>query len=80
MHWIKRNNWVARSLKEINKLNIVKKSGSGALSGKIMDSGLLKNFSSFLFLDPVGSSNPAGPYPYLLPNPVGQSLPLETLT
>ncbi len=46
--------------------------GSGALSGLMLDPGLLK-ISFFLLLAPVGSSNPAGHYPIPFPNPAGQS-------
>ena len=42
-----------------------RKNGSGALSGLMLDLGLLK--MSFLFRAPVG------PYPNPFPNPAGQS-------
>jgi len=54
-----------------------RKIGSGALSGKILDLELLMKISLgslfFLFLVPVGGSNPAGQYSNTFPNLAGQS-------
>jgi len=49
--------------------------GSGALSGLMLDLGLLKiSLGAFLPISiPCGGFNPAGLYTYPFPNPVGQS-------
>ena len=56
--------------------------GSSALSGLMLDLGLLKIIwgGVFPFLAPMGTPNPAGPYTDPFPNPAGQSLPLLNLT
>ncbi len=48
---------------------------SGALSGLMLDLGLLKIIwgEFFLFLAPAGDFNLAGPYSNPFPNPAGQS-------
>ena len=50
--------------------------GSGALSGLMLDLGLLEIIWRvfFLILAPTGGSNPSRPYPYTFPNPVGAKL------
>ncbi len=55
---------------------------SGALSGLMLDLGLLNSFERafFLFLATAGGSNPAMPYPNPLPHHAGQSEPLLNLT
>ena len=51
----------------------MKKVGSGALNGKILDLGLLKISLGifFLFLDPARGFKPAVPDPNTFPNPAG---------
>ncbi len=48
---------------------------SGALPGLMLDLELMIKFKEyfFLFLAPMGSSNPAGLYSNPFPNPAGQS-------
>ena len=54
---------------------MIGKKGSGALPGLMLDLGLLKLIREcfFLFLAPARGSNTVLPYPYLFPNPAGQS-------